>query len=228
MTRPTRPFLPVAARVTRSLALLLLFLGFGAWCAAAGPVDPGSYTPTYRLVFYAVLEGCFEDGLTNADVDQILLREKPGARYDHFIYACPICTPTIHALETYRQRPEPYSTKVPGDRTFGPGLPPDLHAWLYSADVKLRLAAIHDLEEAWVKRRVESLRLTPEELAKTEKGLQDGREKGIRMMQSFVGPRAMYMTSAYKDGGECAVCNAAVGMKLKLADDKPAAAPATP
>ena len=89
-------------------------------------------------------------------------------------------------------------------------------------DIKARLSAIHDLEEAWIKRRVASLRLTPEELDRMEQGLKDAREKGMRVLQSFIKEGWTYYAPAYMNGGECAVCNAAVGMKLKLADDQPA------
>ena len=96
-------------RLLSLLAFLAVFLAVGVrWCVG-GEVEPGYFTPTYRLVFYAVLEGCFEDGLTDADVNQILLKEKPDTHYyEHFIYACPVCMPTMHALETYRQRPRSF------------------------------------------------------------------------------------------------------------------------
>ena len=213
----------MAIRRILSVLVVITALLFGTrarlWADGA---DDAYFTPTYRLVFYAVLEGCFEEGLSDADVSQMLLKEKPDTRfYEHFIYACPICVPTIHALETYRQRPDPYGTKVPGNRTFGAGLPAELHDRLYSEDVKRRLSAIHDLEEAWINRRVASLRLTPEELARINKGLRKGREQGMRVLQSFIERKAMDMAPAYEHGGECAVCNAAAGMKLKLAEDKP-------
>src|SRR5262245_43577757 len=65
--------------------------------------EEGAYD-AHRFIFYAVLEGCFEDGLATEDAAQILLR-KENEPYAHFVYACPVCTPTIHALEVYRSRP---------------------------------------------------------------------------------------------------------------------------
>jgi hypothetical protein len=216
-------------RIVFCAAAAAFMLGGGAMLSAqskdGGEAAPGYsvraewFNPAYRTVFYSVLEGCFEDGLTDKDVEQILWRPDPERSfYGHFIYACPICTATIHALETYRARPAPYGAKIPGERTFGHGLNAGEHAGLYSDDVKQRLAVIHDLEQRWVARRVASLRLNAEEAAKLQSDLEAARKQGIEVMQSFErdGTAKMY-TPAYQQGDECAVCNAATGMKLKLA-----------
>lgn len=80
----------------------------------------GDFDEASRFVFYSVLEGFYEDGISNADVDQILLKQE-GQTYFHFIYACPVCTSTVWALETYRARPAYfYSMKSPAS-TFGTG-----------------------------------------------------------------------------------------------------------
>src|SRR4051794_39483423 len=74
----------------------------------------------YRFIFYAVQEGCYESGLSTEDVSQILLKDAKATNlYSHFVYACPVCTPTIHALEAYRSRPSRfYAMKSPAT-TFG-------------------------------------------------------------------------------------------------------------
>ena len=61
------------------------------------------FNDNYRFIFYAVLEGCYEDGLATTNVDQILLMNT-NVGFVHFVYACPICLPTIHALQAYRSR----------------------------------------------------------------------------------------------------------------------------
>lgn len=174
----------------------------------------------YETIFFSVLDGCFQDGLSNADVDQILLRTAPNKPYEHFIYACPICMATARALEAYRAGPNFVERKVGGKVKFGGGLTPEMHAKLYSADPKERLAIIHDLEENWVSRRVSALRLTPAELALVQKQLKLAREDGMRVMQNFEERGKLdEVAPAYHSGDECALCNAAVGMKLKLAPD---------
>ena len=177
--------------------------------------DPSN--PTFQLVFLSVLEGCFQDGLSDADVDQILLKTPQGS-YVHFIYACPVCTATIYALESYRARTVAHMDKRGGKISFGGGLTADMHARLYSPVAKERLSALHDLEQNWVDRRVTSLRLDAQESAKVQQGLREARDEGTRMMQSFVEKDSLGQEApAYHAGDECAVCNAAAGIALKLA-----------
>src|SRR2546428_4879514 len=77
------------------------------------------FDDTSRFIFYSVLEGLYEDGLSNKDVEQILMKKEKQS-YFHFIRACPICTATIRALEAYRVRPEYLYTSKPSVSTFGP------------------------------------------------------------------------------------------------------------
>ena len=173
----------------------------------------------FQTVFFAVLEGCFADGLTDGDVDQILRREDPDQGPVHCIYACPVCTATEEALTTYRERAQTHD-KSGGKRTFGKGLTPEMHTRLYSENLKERLGAVHDLEERWVTRRVESLRLDPGELARTQAQLRLARDEGVSLLQRFVQEGSTKQSApGYHEGDECALCNAAAGMKLKLAAD---------
>ena len=182
-----------------------------------------SYPQGYQIVFFSVLEGAFRDGLTDADVDQILRDPHPDTDwYEHFIQNCPICTATIQALQTYRARPLS-RLKTGGKVAFGDGLAPELHARLYSDDIKERLSAIHDLEQSWVDRHIQSLRLNAEELVRTQEALKEARNDGIRIMQSFAEHGGLeHIAPGYHVGDECAVCNAANGMKLKLVPEHPA------
>ncbi len=181
-----------------------------------------------RFIFFAVLEGLYEDGVSNADVDQILLR-KPGQGYFHFIYACPVCTATIWALEAYRKRPDSfYSLKTGHSGTFGPGLTGPLHAQLYDADPHVRLAAINSLMQRWMSRRMELLRLTAAEKASLLKKLEAMRQRGMNVLADFRhddhgGAGTMETEApAYVDLDECVVCNGAVGKPMKLPGDKAA------
>ena len=74
-----------------------------------------------RMIFYAVLEGLYEDGVSNEAVDIVLLKDPTSGSYAHFVYGCPICAPTIDAFRMYRARPQFYSRKGITD-TYGTGL----------------------------------------------------------------------------------------------------------
>ncbi len=152
----------------------LLFLVFLVVTSRAGDLEERQthdqqIEAAYETVFFSVLDGCFQDGLSNADVDQILRRTAPNQSYEHFIYACPICMATARALEAYRAGPDFTERKVGGKVCFGQGLTPEMHARLYSQDPKDRLSIIHDLEQNWVSRRLASLRLDVEERAQAQK-----------------------------------------------------------
>ncbi len=191
------------------------------------------FDDTSRFIFYSVLEGLYEDGLSNADVDQILLK-KEGQSYYHFIYACPICTATIWALQTYRARPDHfYGMKSPAS-TFGPGLSEKLHGQLYSEDSRQRLVAINALMQGWMSQRMDRLHLPDGERTALLERLEKKRRDGMDALESFRhhghGPDfgVNKAAPAYVDLEECAVCNGAVGKLMKLPADAPAAMPTPP
>ncbi len=197
----------------------VLFLSVAAvfWSAPLSRAE--DFDKGYRFIFYAVMEGCYEDGLSSNDVAQILLKnEKPKSFsnvYAHFVYACPVCTPTIHALEAYQSRPSRfYSMKNPAT-TFGPGLAPDLKKQLYSEKPEDRLAAINTLMQRWVSNRISMLKLSDQERAELQKTLEEMRKKGTGYLKNWEKDSSQYDMSAFKNVHQCAVCNGACGLNLK-------------
>lgn len=179
---------------------------------------------TSRFIFYSVLEGLYEDGLTNRDVEQILL--KKGTSYFHFIYACPICTATVWALEAYRSRPEHLYSLKSGASTFGPGLSDSLHNELYSDNPHQRLIAINAMVKTWLARRIEKMNLSEKEHDVLLNKLEAKRKEGMNVLKSFRhyehGSKmgVEQAAPAYVDLEECAVCNGAVGKLMKLPHDE--------
>ncbi len=182
---------------------------------------------TSRFIFYSVLEGLYEDGVSNQDVDQILMKKDKQCYY-HFIYSCPICTATIWALEAYRSRPDAfYSMKGGGGATFGPGLSAAQHQQLYSADPHQRLIAINSLMRDWMARRMDRMNLSQQAREELAKELEKARQKGMQALKSFRNNSDQassngveYYAPAYTDLTECAVCNGAVGKPMKLPTDE--------
>ncbi|MEM6279234.1 MAG: hypothetical protein AAF733_07135 [Verrucomicrobiota bacterium] len=211
------------AKITLILALatLLASLGRSQDEIRMDPVRMDYFGKAYQLVYFGVLEGLFRDGVTTGEVDLILTKSESG-HYVHFIYACPICMATIHALELYRERPRFYGIKdfaPPAKfRTFGPGLSDEVSAKLISDDVKIRLAVIHELVGGWVNERLTLLQLTEDEKANLQAELEAGRERGMSMLKSYQnkGEEGLKIYApAYGDLNECAVCNAALQMDFK-------------
>jgi hypothetical protein len=192
----------------------------------AQPREKPDIDDTSRFIFYGVLEGLYEDGLSNKDVDQILMK-KEKQTYFHFIYACPVCGATIWALEAYRGRPERlYGLKREGS-TFGNGLSPELHEQLYSDDPQKRLIAINTLVKTWMERRMKAMNLSVKDRAALLEALEKKRKQGMEALESFRkfqhGPNfgVAEAAPAYVDLQECAVCNGAVGKPMKLPEPKP-------
>lgn len=188
---------------------------------AAEQAQRNEIDQTTRFIFYSVLEGLYEDGLSKEDVTQILMKREKET-YFHFIYSCPVCNPTIWALEAYLARPDQfYGMKRPGS-TFGPGLKPELREQLYSKDPTLRLTAINSLVQTWMERRMKTLRLSPDEKTALTKQLELKREEGMKALERFRKKQhgenfgVEQAAPAYVNLTECAVCNGAVGKPMKL------------
>ena len=155
--------------------------------AGAGTA-PASNTPTYwpesrasQLVFFAVLEGLYRDGVHNDDVDLIIPPGKDGRSsfdLEHFVYACPLCHPAFEAFRLYREREPFYGLKARVD-TFGPGLDEAARTQLRSPDAEQRRRAIQGLINRWVARRLDLMRLSDAERADITREMEAGRKQGM-------------------------------------------------
>jgi hypothetical protein len=170
----------------------------------------------YRFIFYAVLEGCYEDGLATNDISQILLKDEKATNvYSHFVYACPVCTPTIHALEAYQSRPSRFYAMKTEASTFGAGLTAELKKQLYSKKPEDRLEAINVLMRSWVSKRMSLLKLNDQERSELQTKLEEMRKKGMDYLKKFERDKGKsYPISAFENVHQCAVCNGACDMKL--------------
>lgn len=195
---------------------LVLLVGLIALLLHAPGARAKDFDNDYRFIFYAVLEGCYEDGIATEDVARILTKDvKATNLYVNFVYACPLCVPTIHALEAYQSRPSHfYSMKTPAT-TFGPSLTPELKKQLYSAKSEDQLAVINTLVQGWVSRRIALLQLSEPDRAALQKRLEEMRKKGMSYLKNFEKDPASYPVAAFSTVHQCAVCNGACGLDLK-------------
>lgn len=206
-----------------SLPILLCLFAF-----AFGPVRAHAESPsekmldeTTQFIFFSVLEGAYETGLSEADVNQILLK-KEGQTYFHFILACPVCNASIWALQAYQARPDHFYGVKLATSTFGSGLDEQSKVMLHDDDPVQRLQAINELVSGWMAARMKKLRLTEEERASLLAKLEEKRKDGMTALESFQrkehGPNlgVAEAAPAYVGLEECAVCNAAVGKPMKL------------
>jgi hypothetical protein len=158
-----------------------------------------------QLVFFAVLEGCYRDGVATSTVDALLT---PGADTDLpeiFVYACPLCSPAHDALRLYKRRQPFFGMKGEPD-TFGPGLPDAVKRALEAPGAASRRDAWGKQVEKWVEQRLTSLRLTPEERRAMDLGLQLRRKAGMKLLEQY---KTSQKPGHYARMKECPSCDGA-------------------
>jgi hypothetical protein len=204
--------LRIAAVATLSLAASLLPAALaplgGAKCRGEGGIA-GAFGDAERTktIFFGVLEGLYESGLSNEAVDLILADDPQTRRPANFVWACPVCMPAYEAFRVYRTRPEFTTVKGGGD-TFGAGLDGPSMDTLRSADVAARQKAIESLVQRWIGRRLERMRFTESELAEWRQDMELRRKKGMALLQSYQQEGAM---GSYASMKTCPFCEAANG-----------------
>jgi len=169
--------------------------GGGACAERAGPGED------FELLFFATLEGLYQDGVSNEIVDALLARDASG-QAQMFVPGCPICIPVRNAFEVYRARPEITGFKARFD-TFGDGLAPELAERCLDPYLDARLAALHELVERWVDARFDALRLSEAERDDWRGRLEGMRKKGTLSLRSY------QRDGAYAGLKNCAVCDGA-------------------
>ena len=234
-TTPRRSLAAPALLVAAALSLLLAAQTAPPAAPAANPFDPRQEwfsSPWGQLIFFAVLEGLYADGV-QPEVVRAVLYGPPdpalgGAAPDPtqlppdewwrrhlettlFVPACPLCTPALVAFETYAARGPLHVKGYHEDGrpldTFGPGLPAPLVARLTHPDRPVRLAALQELVTAWIERRLDFGRATPDERAELRHWMEDGRKRG---MNQLGGLRQSLEAAAAASWPRCATCDASV------------------
>lgn len=166
--------------------------------------------PRMRLIFYAVLEGLYEDGVSTKDARCILGETKGPLSATNFVPGCPVCIPAVEALRVYVGRLPFKSYKTKPD-TFGKGLDAATKARLRSPEVRQRFDSVQQLVSRWIERRLTAMRLTSEERDLYRRDFEFGRKIG---MSTLAAMRALSTRGAaeapWGDLGQCAACNAAV------------------
>ena len=168
--------------------------------------------PVNRMMYFAVLEGCYRDGLNNKTVDLILPKDPKDGRLMteyNFVYSCPLCMPTIEALSSYRAR-VPFYDKL-GSDTFGKGLPEEVLAALANPERRTRLAEVQKLVNGWVQTYLADRRLTDAERAAWAVALEDRRKRGAEALKQLRNAEhGDFYTKIYADWPKtCAVCDGA-------------------
>ncbi|MCB1206902.1 MAG: hypothetical protein KDN18_21795 [Verrucomicrobiae bacterium] len=162
------------------------------------------FSMEHRFIFYAVLEGAYEEGLSEETVST-LLGEKGT---EHFVIGCPICMPAYEALAAYRDAPR-FTSKKMSQKGFGTDLPAEEQALLLGP-VEERRKLVRTLVSRWIEARFALLNLP----ADREKALRDSllemSEKGTALLEHFKkGGNGDQLAKDYVDWEFCPSCSGA-------------------
>ena len=186
----------------------------------AGPNPPADeYDEAHQFVFFAVLEGCYRDGLTTEDID-LIVPPKDGDRElsVNFVYSCPLCHPAFEAFRLYGARQPFQGQKVTSYDSFGQGLEAPLKAKLRGKAGERR-EAIKSLITRWIDQRAELLRLTNEERKTLMDDIREKQKKGEAALEKFIAEgEDGFFGKNYANWKECAICAGAAGASMGVED----------
>ncbi|MBA4190960.1 MAG: hypothetical protein C0467_23485 [Planctomycetaceae bacterium] len=179
--------------------------------------------PVCQMVFFAVLEGLYRDGVTD-DVVEYIVPKTPNPEKDslrkNFIPECPICHPVYEAFALYQRRP---NFKDDGKRNaFGKGeLSPEIVKAFKSDILQTRVKeGIQPLVGKYVAAHLAKMNLSAEEKQEWSKKLMERVEQGTSLYNKFrAGEGRLLGWSFY---GGCGACLGTAGAcKTVLAEKKP-------
>jgi hypothetical protein len=210
---------------------LLLVLGLIVTLSRLAPADPAKAQPpkeakppadwkadpVCKLVFFAVLEGLYEDGVSQGAVDSVVGKTKDGKTEIKrtFVLQCPLCHPVYEAFRLYQQRPE---FRDRGD-TFGKGIDPKLEAALRNETLVTRQRGLQTLVHRWVESRLNRMGLSAEEKREWARRLEERSNQGNQLLSQLRGTDSWYRAWGYGFCAACAGCEGA-GKNLKAPQRK--------
>lgn len=171
------------------------------------PPESWKDDPVCQMVFFAVLEGLYTDGVSNEAVDRVLGRKARGGAADikaTLVIQCPLCHPVFEAFSLYQQRPTFTGFKGQPD-TFGKGLDPSLARGLESENLITRQHALQTLVQRWVERRMTLMRLTEAEKSEWMSRLQARSDQGKTMLTQLRNSDPVY--KAWSGYAGCPACD---------------------
>lgn len=163
--------------------ILTLLFAIGLIQPTASPThmqDPAAKIDFNTEIFHAVLEGLYDDGVSNETADLLLRKQDDGA-YTHFISGCPTCVYVLEALRHYRARPDFVSFKMTRN-TWGLGLDKGSRERLKSEHMKVRIDVLHTLVTRWMDKRMDRLRLNKRERKAWHSELKRRAKKGMGLL----------------------------------------------
>lgn len=167
--------------------------------------------PVCQMVFFAVLEGLYSQGVSDEVVESIVGPKCDTSDADKmrerikrsFVLECPLCQPTFEAFVAYQSRPR-FSDGSNADN-FGSGFEQSMKERLLSDRLQTRLEALKVFVQDCVSKKLAHVDMSEEEFAdwggRVMKRAQEGKQQLIGLTRS---------EESYQQWGiywGCAACN---------------------
>lgn len=214
------------------LALVMVATGAGQAddkpAERAAPPPPSEQwrnDPACQMVFFAVLEGLYVDGVPDEAVDLIVPPKTnldTNVKHD-FVFRCPLCHAAYEAFVLYQRR-QAFNGANEKKSTFGKNFDARVIEQLKSDKPQVRVYAMGRLIRPWIDRKLNEMNLDETQKAAMVKKLLDYAAEGDRMFREYKqDPKSVYIEWQFYGG--CQACEAAktVAASMKSA---PAQAPA--
>lgn len=189
---------------------------------AAAPLQPPTQDwrsdPACQLVFFAVLEGLYADGVPDEVVDLIVPPAEKNAKTGEakdgdssvkqcFVFRCPLCHAAYEAFVLYQRR-QGFNGSGEAKSTFGKDFDRNIIEQLKSDKPATRVYAMGRMIRPWIKKRMDLMRMgETEQKALLDKLLKYAAD-GDALFQKYRGQRwSVY--SEWMFYGGCQACEAA-------------------
>ena len=148
--------------------------------------------PECRLVFFAVLRGLYEDGVSDEVVDSIVPPDRKGKDKMKwsFVLECPLCQPAFEAFRLYQSRP---TFSDGSDKSnFGDGSTIPADSGLFAEDVGVRVRALRPVMRKWVERQLRLNSLTDVQRGEWWNGMAARAQQGRTILSAHQGKDKWY------------------------------------
>lgn len=173
------------------------------------PSDEWRNDPACQMVFFAVLEGLYVDGVPDEAVDLIV---PPKTDLDTnlkrcFVFRCPLCHAAYEAFVLYQRR-QAFNGTGEKKSTFGKNFDRKIIEELKSDQPHIRVFAMGRLIRPWIDRKLNTMNLDETQKAALLKKLLAYAGEGDRLFREYKhDPKSIYIEWQFYGG--CQACEAA-------------------
>jgi len=164
--------------------------------------------PACQLVFFAVLEGLYTDGVSDEAVNLIVPPNSGKAGVEHsFVFRCPLCHAAYEAFVLYQNRTA-FNGSGEQRSTMGSTFDPKITEQLKSKEVRTRVYAMGALIRPWIEKRMNLMKLGEKDQQALLKKLIAQAAEGDKLFRAY----RKDVKSVYHEWmfyGGCQACEAA-------------------